>query len=116
MIDINKNYTPGFCGMTESESWKLVFVTCSPVYGPLKELKRHMDTDEAFVLIRGSATMYTMEHDRLVSFAMEPETVYNIRKGTWHHLHLQPDAFLIAAENSNISIQNTERMPIHDHS
>ena len=116
MIEINNTYTPGFCGMTESDTWKVVFVTPAPVYGPLQEMKRHNDTDEVFVLIRGTATMYTLENDQVVSFPMEPDTVYNIRKGTWHHLHLQPDAFLIAAENSNISIQNTERMPIHDHS
>ena len=116
MIEINNTYTPGFCGMTESDTWKVVFVTPAPVYGPLQEMKRHNDTDEVFVLIRGTATMYTLENDQVVSFPMEKETVYNIRRGTWHHLHLQPDAFLIAAENSKMSPQNTERMPIHDHS
>ena len=95
MIEINHTYTPGFCGMTESDTWKVVFVTPAPVYGPLQEMKRHNDTDEVFVLIRGTATMYTLENDQVVSFPMEKETVYNIRKGTWHHLHLQPDAFLI---------------------
>ena len=36
MIDINNTYTAGFCSMTESDTWKVVFVTPAPVYGPLQ--------------------------------------------------------------------------------
>ena len=108
MIEINNTYTPGFCGMTESDTWKVVFVTPAPVYGPLQEMKRHNDTDEVFVLIEGGATIYTIEDEGECATALERGRAYNVKRATWHHVKTTPDALLFVVEHSNTSKENTE--------
>lgn len=113
MVEIIGQFQSGFCPMVESDGWRLAFVTYGPQYGPLREMKRHMDTDEAFVLIRGNAKLYTIDGNEIKVMNMNPENVYMIRKGTWHHLYLSSDAFLIAVENCNVTADSTERMERH---
>lgn len=113
MIETTEKYSSGFHRMTESDKWQVAFITHSDVYGNLKELKRHMTTDEVIILIRGNATLYTYENDKVVRIDMEKDVVYNIKKATWHHLKLSKDALLIAIEDSNITKETTERMTVN---
>jgi fructokinase len=75
MIEINKTYTPGFCGMAESETWKLVFVTCGPdgcffkntkAEGHVPGLKgiKVIDTTGAGDIFGGSAVWKLLQHGK----------------------------------------------------
>ena len=101
----------GFDTMHVFEGWKVAFITCAEQYGPLKEMKRHMLSDEVFVLVEGSATIYTLEGEEETprKTEMEKGKLYNVQKGTWHHVQVSENALLAVVENSNTSKENTEK-------
>ncbi len=109
MIEIFESQESGFAPKVVFEGWKAAFITYSPQYDVLTEMKRHMESDEAFVLLAGSATIFTFDNN-LTKTEMEPKKIYNIKKGTWHHVKVSPDALLFVVENSNTTKENTERM------
>ncbi len=109
MIEIFESQESGFSPKIVFEGWKAAFITYSPQYDLLTEMKRHMESDEAFVLLSGVATIYTFDAV-LQETEMEPKKLYNIKKGTWHHVKVSSDALLFVVENSNTTKENTERM------
>ena len=111
MIEIKENPKKGsgFDILHTFEGWKVAFITCAEQYGELKLVKRHVQTDEIFVLVKGSATLFTADGDEpLTRTALESEKVYNVKQNTWHHLQVSEDALLIVVENSDTAKENTE--------
>ena len=99
----------GFDVLHSFEGWKVAFITFAEQYGELKILKKHTETDEAFVLIKGKATLYSADDNAPLSVTeLEKEKLYNVKKDTWHHLKVSEDALLIVIENSNTNKDNTE--------
>ena len=92
--------------MMTFEGWKIGFLRYSERFSDFKVLEKHNETDEAFVLLEGSAVLYT----DTPSCPMEKCTLYNIPKGVWHHITVSKDATIMVVENSNTSKENTERM------
>lgn len=91
--------------MTEFEGWKIGFLRYSRRFSALTGMERHLLTDEAFVLLEGSATLY-VEQETIV---MEKCTVYNVKKGKWHHITVSEDATVLVVENSSTGRENTEK-------
>lgn len=110
MIKSIGEYENGFYRMVATDKWQVAYITYSDAYGELKELKRHMTTDEVIILIHGNSTLYTYEDGKVTSIEMKKDTIYNIERATWHHLKISKDALLIAIEDSNITKDSTERM------
>ena len=115
MIEIKENPKngSGFDTLHTFEGWKIAFITCAEQYGELKLVKRHTQTDEAFVLVNGEATLFTADGDEpLCVTQMQKEKLYIVKKNTWHHLQVSEDALLIVVENSDTSKENTESKEI----
>ena len=106
----------GFVPTVVSKGWRICSVTEHEQYGDLKCFKKHNTTDEAFVLLKGKAELYTVDNDKIQKIEMETEYIYNIPKSTWHHLKVYNGAVLIAIENDIVLPQDTERMEIYDDS
>ena len=71
MIEATENYASGFCPMAKTDKWQVAYITHSDTYGELKELKRHMTTDEVIISVRGSAVLYTCEDGKISSIEMK---------------------------------------------
>ena len=115
MIEIieNPKKGSGFDAIHTFEGWKVAFITYAEQYGEMKILKRHTQTDEAFVLVNGKATLFTADGDEpLVTTVLEKEKLYNVQKNTWHHLQVSKDALLVVIENANTAKENTESKEI----
>ena len=112
MIDIYESTASGFSTKVQCDGWKAAFITHSAQYGTLTEMKRHLKTDEAFVLLKGSATIYTYD-DTLTETPMAPYKIYNVRQCTWHHVSVSEDALLFVVENSNTTKEKTERIDLN---
>lgn len=115
MIEIKDNPKngSGFDALHTFAGWKVAFITCAEQYGELKVVKRHLQTDEAFVLVNGEATLFTADGDEpLVETKLQREKLYNVQKGTWHHLQVSKDALLVVVENSDTTGANTEMKKI----
>lgn len=94
-----------FKTLMQFEGWKIGFLRYSDRFSDFKVLERHNQTDEAFVLLEGMATLY---EDKTAT-VMEKCKVYNIPKGVWHHIVVSEDATVMVVENSNTSKENTDK-------
>ena len=109
LIKENPKNGSGFDTLHTFEGWKVAFITYAEQYGELKVLKRHTQTDEVFVLMNGTATLYTADGDEpLQTTVLEKEKLYVVQKNTWHHLKVSQDALIIVVENSDTTKDNTE--------
>lgn len=97
-----------FAVLKQYAGWKLGFLRYSQRFSKFTELERHLQTDEVFVLLEGTATLYTKTEKR----SMKAGILYNIPRGIWHHIVVSPDATVLVIENSNTTKENTERMTI----
>jgi len=116
MIEVKENPKNGngFDTLHTFQSWKVAFITPAEQYGELKIVKRHTKTDEAFVLVKGEATIFTADGDEpLVQTKMEKEKLYVVKKNTWHHLKVSEDALLIVVENSDTTKENTQSRTVN---
>ena len=105
MINVGVHTDAGFKVMVESGEWKVGMLRYNERFSRLGEMERHMLTDEVFVLLSGSAILYTdIEEKR-----MEEGVVYTIPAAVWHHIVVSSDACVIVVENRNTSIENTEK-------
>ncbi|MBR2322856.1 MAG: hypothetical protein IKA54_04595 [Clostridia bacterium] len=111
MIEIKNNPKrgSGFDLVHEFEGWKVAFITPAEQYGELKTVKRHVETDEVFVLINGTATLFTADDGYpLQKTNLEKEKLYIVKKNTWHHLKVSENALLFVVENANTNKDNTQ--------
>ncbi len=89
-------------------TWKIGLLRYSERFSKYKVLERHNKTDEAFVLLKGCATLYVEN----CATKMEACKVYNVKKGEWHHIVVSPDATVLVVENSDTSADNTDKKEI----
>ncbi len=87
------------------EGWKIGFLRYSDRFSEYAQSERHLNTDEAFVLLEGEAVLYSGDE----VCGMEKNVVYNIPKGVWHHITVSRDATVMVVENSDTSKDNTEK-------
>ncbi len=102
-----------FKAVLESGEWKIGLLRWSERFSAFRIMERHLMTDEAFVLLDGTATLYESEDG--VSFFkvdMQKNTVYNIPMNVWHHITVSEDATVLVVENRNTTKENTQRQEV----
>lgn len=112
MIKEYEKNKDGFNVVMKSPLWQMAIVTYENQYDDenKEKIARHMTTDEAFVLVDGTATLYTVdENDCLEGVPLEKNKIYVVEKGTWHSLVLSKDALAVAVENADVRVEDTER-------
>ncbi len=111
MIDIVDYKDEGFKVVVEFDKWRIAFLRYAERFSALKTLERHYLTDEAFILLEGSGTLYLKDDDEnILEYIMEKNKVYNVHKNVWHHIVVSEDATVLLVENSDTSSDNTERI------
>ena len=112
MVITKRTSIEGFESIFHTPNFKCAFITLSPQYsfGKVKEMKRHNDSDEVFVLLSGSATLLTREEGNLeyTKTPLKHGTAYNVQQGTWHYLAVSEDALVFVAESGTMKTENTE--------
>ena len=91
--------------MAEYDGWKVGMLRYNERFSHLKEMERHLLTDEVFVLLSGKATLHT-EYEAL---EMEQGSIYIVPAGVWHHIVVSEDANVLVVENRDTSIENTQK-------
>jgi mannose-6-phosphate isomerase-like protein (cupin superfamily) len=86
------------------ESWKIGLLRYSDRFSKFDMLERHLLTDEAFILLDGTAILYTDQEQ----VEMQKNIVYNIPKAGWHHITVSKDATVMVIENASTCDENTE--------
>ncbi|MBO7217423.1 MAG: hypothetical protein J6V50_01845 [Clostridia bacterium] len=112
MVLKNKIENNGFNRFVWNEHFICAFITRSEAYsdGLVKIMKRHNDTDEIFVLLKGDAVLLTRENigDTCEVTKLEPLTAYTVPASTWHHLAASEDAALFVTESGALDPKNTD--------
>ncbi len=94
--------------MMKSDGWKIGFLRYSERFAAFGVLERHLMSEEAFILLEGSAILY----ENFEPHQMEKCKVYNINRGVWHHIVVSEDATVMVVENADTSLENTERKQV----
>lgn len=102
-----------FKSVISNENWKIGLLRYSDRFSCTCVFERHLKTDEAFILLYGDAVLYIKNQNGTVEETkMEPNTIYNVLKGEWHHIVVSRDATVLVVENSDTSKENTEKVTI----
>ncbi len=114
MTEITESTKSGFCTVLKSDSWQVATITYSDMYSEegFDHMKRHLTTDEVFILINGNAVLNTVEDGVLHTLNIEKGKIYCVRKNTWHYLCVSNDALLAVVENKDLLPEQTERMEL----
>ena len=113
LIEILEYKQEGYRPLVDFESWRVAFLRHNERFASLTGLERHLETDEVFVLLEGEATLHVKdESGALLTYAMAECTVYNVKRGVWHHIVVSEDATVLIVENANTTKENTERINV----
>ena len=116
MIECAEAKEPGFSVSFSTDKWETAFIRFSSdfAFGKVTELKRHMESDEVFVLIKGKAVLLIGDTpEEITKTILECGKAYNVKKRTWHYIAVSEDAVVFVTENSDTNKSNTERMEIY---
>ena len=94
----------------ESGKWCVAFLNHGDRFVSPAYMERHLETDEVFVLLSGSATLTIGAYRQKVE--MQPFRIYNVLKGTWHQIVTRPGTRCLIIENANTSAKNTDKISI----
>lgn len=74
-------------------------------------MQKHLLTDEVFVLLKGSCTLFLAgsgeKVGELKKVEMRPGMVYVVKKGVWHNHIMSKEGEVLIVENSNTSDENS---------
>ena len=107
-LDVYRYDEPNYRRMFGCNGWRVAILNHGKRFCRRKtiRLERHLLTDEAFVLLSGSAVlMIGREAGRV---PMMRECVYNVAKGTWHQVETSPGTKILIVENDDTGPDNTE--------
>ena len=112
-IEIIRNTEECYTPLVDFETWRVAGLNhCDIVDASnLTRVERHLKTDEVFILTAGRAWLVVdrgADGDTFDVIRMEPNRVYNIKRGVYHHVVMDRNASIILVENSDTSIENSE--------
>jgi mannose-6-phosphate isomerase-like protein (cupin superfamily) len=80
--------------------------------GEIDQLEVHNETDEVFILLKGTAVLIAGKPGAFELVNMEQGQIYNIPKGCWHNIAMEEDANLIIVEKDNTHKNDVSYLPL----
>ena len=120
IIQIREYRGEGYQPLIYFAGWRVAVLNYLDSIHPtrISDMERHLETDEAFILLRGKAVLIVGGNGRqavdLIPCEMVSEKVYNVRAGVWHTVLLSPDASVLIVENSDTGEGNSEKCNLDD--
>lgn len=114
LVEIKAWNRPGYQPLVFSDGWQVALLNYERGFdlANLEVVERHKRSDEAFVLIRGEASLVVGEGaegvERLELVEMEKGAVYSVIKGVWHNLLASHDASWIIVEDRDTHLHDVE--------
>lgn len=104
----------GYQPLVFSADWMVALLNWEPLFDAanLREIERHAQTDEVFVLLRGRAALFVLTDRGLELVEMVPGALYNVTRGTWHNLVSTRDAAWVIVEGRDTHLHDTEIRPL----
>lgn len=119
LLEIKSCTEAGYHPLVYFEGWRAAFLNDTPKFHleNICEMQRHNTSDEVFVLLEGSFTLYVAdggdeEAGTVTAVQLEPGKMYNVRKGVWHTHVTGPGAKVVIVENADVSSENSDVIPV----
>lgn len=103
----------GYQPLIDYESWRVAILNyCDELLiDQIEKMQKHNDTDEVFILLEGECTLFTGGKgdslEEIDAIFMEPQKIYNVKKGVWHTHTLNQRGKVLIVENRNTSDENS---------
>ena len=106
-LQIETSQQEEYSRIHEFGEWAVAIVRDSEKYHltPRGRMEKHPQTDQCFVLLRGSATLYI--GPEMKAQPMETEYVYTIEHDTWYCFTTVPGTAILVVENADTTIENS---------
>lgn len=114
-IDITSYQGEGYLPMIDYGAWRVAILRyCEELeVQNLTTMQKHNETDEVFVLLEGSCTLFTGGKGDSIqaidAIAMEPLQLYNVKQGVWHTHTLDHRATVLIIENRDTMDSNSPK-------
>lgn len=113
LLEIRQYEGDGYRPIIDYGSWRVALLRYHPELEPhaIKNMQRHDETDEVFVLLSGGCILFLGEGGDEIgtvhAVEMQPLKAYNIKKGVWHTHTLDRDATVLIVENKDTGDANS---------
>ncbi len=107
LIETYEHDAPDYNPFLIGPRWQVAMInyTDFETVGKIERLDIHYHTDEAFVLLEGHSALIGAEIvDDKITYEvtdLQPNKVYNIPKGVWHRMTMQPGSKVLIIEDSD---------------
>lgn len=116
-ISITTSEKAGYSPVWDYESWRVAMTLDTPEMhrDRITTIAKHLETDEAFILLEGNANLYIGdggdEVGKLTKYQMEPGKLYVVHPSTWHVTETLAGCRILIVENRNTGDANTIKIP-----
>ena len=121
LLEIHNCEGTGYKPLIDYDKWRVAILRYSDELLPERiiTMQRHNETDEVFVLLEGRCILFIGEvNDTITSITgidLEPQKIYNVKRGVWHSHTLSSDASVLIVENRDTTNQNSPKKFLNDH-
>lgn len=104
----------GFQPVSSFKEWQIAYLNDTEIlrHGAVNYMERHFETDEAFILLSGSAALYLGGGAKTPGVITATEMlrghVYQVRQNIWHNVALLPGTSILLVEQKGTGIGNSE--------
>ncbi|WP_029501699.1 hypothetical protein [Lachnoclostridium phytofermentans] len=112
-IEVVSYEEEGYQPLIDYGSWRVAILNyCDELLiEQIGKMQKHNKTDEVFVLLEGECTLFTGgmgdSLEEIDVIFMEPNRIYNIKKGVWHTHTLNQKGKVLIVENQDTSDENS---------
>ena len=118
LVEILEHTGEDYRPLIDCSGWRVAILNDAPKFRreTMPYLERHNETDEVFVLLEGTCTLYIGHGDQspgqIEPLAMEKKKLYNVKRGVWHNLTAVPGTSLLIVENTDTTEANSDYFPV----
>jgi len=113
LIEVRSHDAPDYKPLIDYQSWRVALMNYTADLTPDKiiRMQKHTETDEVFVLLAGRCILFLGEGEDAVTSVhavdMEPNKLYNVKRGAWHSHTFSEDAKVLIVENRDTVEENS---------
>lgn len=117
-LDVVSYDGEGYMPLVAFESWRCAVLRyCEELeLENLKDMQKHDETDELFILLEGECVLFIGGRDDSLSeieaVKLEPLKVYNVKKGTYHTHTPAKGCTVLIVENDNTYDNNSPKVKL----
>lgn len=120
LIRITDYGGPGIGGEVSGRGYTILLLNFLPRLKAecIADMQFHMETDESFVLLEGSAVLFAAEGKErpgeLTAYKLELGKIFTVPSGIWHTQSMTEDAKILLVESCGTVAENSPRCPIDE--